>query len=125
MSSGDDDFGDVESDAGTDEFHRHVGAIHQLIQDYIDEHDLLEEMMSLVLLDLSVKMRMIGYALEAEKPSATGLKIDLDRFGREVDGCLRAAKKDAERFITEAKVARAKAESEADEEPDDTGGAPS
>jgi hypothetical protein len=123
MTSGDDDFGDVESNANADELNRHIGAIHQLIQDYIDEHDLLEEMMSLVLLDLSVKMRMVGYALETERPSASGLRMDIDRFRQEIDGCLRAAKKDADRFIAEAKVARAKAENEADD--DDMGGPPS
>jgi hypothetical protein len=125
MSSNDDDFGDAQSNAAMDEFNRHTSAIHQLVQDYIDEHDLLEEMMSVVLLNLSVRLRMIGYALETEKPSASGLKLDLDRFQRETDSCVRAAKKDADRFIADAKAARAKAENEADEEPDGTGGAPS
>jgi hypothetical protein len=125
MSSGDDDFDDATSNAAVDEFNRHTGAIHELVQDYIDEHDLLEEMMSIVLLNLSVRMRMVGYAIETEKPSASGLKLDLDRFQREIDGCVRAAKKDADRFIADAKAARAKAEKEADEEPDERGGAPS
>jgi len=125
MSSNDDDFDNAQSNAAMDELSRHTSAIHQLVQDYIDEHDLLEEMMSVVLLNLSVRLRMIGYALETEKPSASGLKLDLDRFQREIDGCVRAAKKDADRFIADAKAARAKAENEADEEPDDGGGAPS
>ena len=81
--------------------------------------------MSLVLLNLSVRLRMVGYALETEKPSASGLKLDLDRFRRELEGCIRAAKKDADRFITDAKAARAKAESEAEDEADDMGGVPS
>jgi hypothetical protein len=125
MSSRDDDFGDPESNAAMDEFDRHGAALHELVQDYMDEHDLLEEMMSLLVLNLSVRMRMVGYALETEKPSVSGLKLDLDRFRGEIDSCIRAAKKDADRFIAEAKIARAKAENEADEEPDDTGGAPS
>jgi len=125
MSSGNDDFDDAASDAAVNEFNRHSGALLQLVQDYIEEHDLLEEMMSLVLLNLSVRLRMVGYALETEKPSAAGLKLDLDRFRRELDGCVRAAKKDADRFIADAKAAREKAESEAEEEADDRGGAPS
>jgi hypothetical protein len=125
MSSNDDDFDNAQSNAAMDELSRHTSAIHQLVQDYIDEHDLLEEMMSVVLLNLSVRLRMIGYALETEKPSASGLKLDLDRFQREIDGYVRAAKKDADRFIADAKTARAKAENEADEEPDERGGAPS
>jgi hypothetical protein len=125
MSSNDDDFDNAQANAVVDEFNRHTSAIHQLVQDYIDEHDLLEEMMSVVLLNLSVRMRMVGYAVETEKPSASGLKLDLDRFQREIDGCIRTAKKDADRFIADAKAARAKAEKEADEEPDERGGAPS
>ena len=125
MSSGNDDFDDAASNAAVNEFDRHSGALLQVVQDYIEEHDLLEEMMSLVLLNLSVRLRMVGYALETEKPSASGLKLDLDRFRRELDGCIRAAKKDADRFIADAKAAREKAESEAEDEADDIGGVPS
>jgi hypothetical protein len=125
MSSGDDDFDDAELDAAMDEFERHSGAIYQFVQDYIDEHDLLEEMMSVVLLNLSVRLRRVGYALDTEKPSAAGLKLDLDRFRREMDDGVRAAKKDADRFIADVKTARIEAENEADEEPDDKGGVPS
>jgi hypothetical protein len=125
MSSGNDDFDDAASNAAVSEFDQHSGALLQVVQDYIEEHDLLEEMMSLVLLNLSVRLRMVGYALETEKPSASGLKLDLDRFRRELDGCIRAAKKDADRFIADAKAARAKAESEAEDEADDIGGVPS
>jgi len=125
MSAGDEDLDDAELDAVIDEFDRHSGAIYQMVQDYIDEHDLLEEMMSIVLLNLSVRLRMVGYALDTEKPSASGLKLDLDRFRREMDDGVRAAKKDAERFIEEVKAARLEAENEGEEEPDDKGGAPS
>jgi hypothetical protein len=78
----------------------------------------------LVLLNISLRLRMVGYAMETEKPSASGLKLDLDRYRRDVEDAVRHAKKDAERFIVEAKSARAEAENEAREEPDD-GGAPS
>jgi hypothetical protein len=125
MSSRDDDSDDAEAEAAVDEFHRHGVALHELVQDYMDEHDLLEEMTSVVLLNVSVRMRMVGYALETEKPSASGLKLDLDRFRGEIDSCIRAAKKDAERFIAEAKAARTAAENKAEDELDDEGGAPS
>ena len=126
MTSGNDDFDDAESNAAMDEFDRHGMALHHLVQDYMDEHDLLEEMMSVLLLNLAVRMRMVGYALETEKPSASGLRLDLDRLRGEIDGCIRAAKKDAEGFIAEAKAARAIAEAEAEEEePDDKGSVPS
>jgi hypothetical protein len=123
MSSRDDEADEAE--AAVDEFDRHGLALHELVQDYMDEHDLLEEMTSVVLLNVCVRMRMVGYALETEKPSASGLKLDLDRFRGEIDSCIRAAKKDAERFIAEAKAARAAAENGAEDELDDKGSAPS
>ena len=57
-----------------------------------------------VLLNMSVKVRMVGYALDTEQPSVAGLKLDLDRFRREMDQAC-APKKDAERFIAEVKSA--------------------
>jgi hypothetical protein len=116
---------DEEAEAAGDELDRHGMALHQLIQDYMDEHDLSDALTSLMLLNMSVRMRMVGYALGTEKPSASGLKLDLDRFRREIDDCVRAAKKDAESFIAEAKEALAAAEDEAYDDPDDERGAPS
>ena len=116
---------DAETQAAIDELDQHGLALHQLVQDYMDEHDLSDELTSLMLLNISVRMRMVGYAIETDKPSGSGLKLDLDRFRGEVDDCVRAAKKEADHFIAEAKVARAAAESEADGEPDDERGPPS
>jgi len=116
MNSGDDLFDNAEDegDAATDEFNRHSDAIFQFIEKYTAEHDLVEEMMSLVLLNLSIKLRMVGYGLYTEKPSVAGLKLDLDRFGHNVDDGVRAAKKDADRFIAEVKAARDAADNEMD-----------
>ena len=114
---------DAETQAAIDELDQHGMALHQLVQDYMDEHDLSDQITSLILLNMSVRMRMVGYALETEKPSASGLKLDLDRFRREIDDCVRDAKKNADHFIAEAKEALA--ENEADDEPDDEKGAPS
>ena len=124
MASQTHDFDD-EDEAVLDELDQYSLALHQLVQDFADERDLSDEMTSLMLLNISVRMRMVAYALEAEKPSGSGLKLDLDRFRREVDECIRAAKKEADHFIAEAKVARAAAENEIDGEPDDERGAPS
>ena len=124
MNSRNDDF-DEEAETAIDELDRHGLALHKLVQDYMDEHDLSDDMTALMLLNISVRMRMVGYALEAEKPSGSGLKLALDRFRREMDECIRADKKDAEGFVAEAKALRAEAEKEANETPDDERGAPS
>jgi hypothetical protein len=117
MNADDDD--DSDLNAAMDDFERHSGAVFEFVQNYIDEHDLLEEVMSVVLLNISMRLRMVAYALDTEKPSVAGLKLDLDRFRREMDEAVREAKRDAERFIAEAKTARENAESEGDEEPDE------
>jgi hypothetical protein len=124
MSSHKDDF-DEGAEAEIDDLDRHGLALHQLIQDYMEEHDLSDEMASLMLLNISVRIRMVGYALETEKPSGSGLKLELDRFRREVDDWIRAAKKDADHFIAEAKAMRAAAEKELEDETGDKGGTPS
>jgi hypothetical protein len=102
-------------DAGNeaqDELDQHGLALHQLIQDYMDEHDLSDELTALLLLNISIRMRMVGYALEADEPSASGLKTDLDLLHREIGECIGAAKKGAEEFIEEAMVLREAAEEE-------------
>jgi hypothetical protein len=117
MSSQNEETGD---EAG-DELDQHGLALHQLIQDYMDEHDLPDELGALLLLNISVRMRMVGYALETEQPSASGLKLDLDRFNSEIGDCIRAAKKGADEFIEEAMVLRETAEEEIEDELDEAG----
>src|SRR5215470_7059698 len=112
---------DHVGDEAEDELDQHGLALHQLIQDYMDEHDLPDEVGALLLLNISVRMRMVGYALETEQPSASGLKMDLDRFNKEIGDCVRAAKKSAEEFIEEAMVLREAAEEEIEEEQDEAG----
>jgi hypothetical protein len=50
-------------------------------------------MLPLLLLRLSMTMRMIAYATSVAKPSAGGLKLDLDHFRREVDDLVRDLKR--------------------------------
>jgi hypothetical protein len=124
MSSQDNDF-DQETEADIDELSRHGMALHQLVQDYTDEHELSDEATSLMLLEISAKMHMVGYALETEKPSASGLKLHLDRFRREMDHLIRDAKKNADQFIAQAKTLRAAAENKSADKLDDDRGLPS
>jgi hypothetical protein len=110
---------DDDQDDDADELEHHGLALHQLIQDYMDEHDLSDEAGAVLLLEISVRMRMVGYALGTEKPSAAGLKMDLDRFNRDIGDCIRAAKKSAEGFVEEAMALRDAAEDEIDDEAED------
>jgi hypothetical protein len=118
---------DFDEATVAEEMDQHGLELHQLIQDYLDEHDLPDEAGAIILLGICIRMRMVGYALETERPSASGLKMDLDRFGREIDDYLRTAKKGADEFIEEAKALKAEAEAEleAEDEPDGERGVPS
>ena len=67
MSADDDLFGkDVEQDANDDEFERHGRAIHELVADYLEEHDIPDSAGSVLLLNGAISMRMIGYATDVD-----------------------------------------------------------
>jgi hypothetical protein len=120
MNSQDKELDDAQAeDEAGEELEQHGLALHEMLQDYMDEHDLSDKLGALLLLNISIRMRMVGYALETEQPSASGLKMDLDRFQHEIGDCIRAAKKGAEEFIEEAMVLREEAEDDADDELDD------
>jgi hypothetical protein len=110
---------DLDNAEAVDELDQHGLALHEMIQDYLDEHDLPDRMGSLILLSIGIRMRMIGYAMETEQPSAGGLKMDLDRFRKEIEECIRTAKKGADEFIEEALILRSEMESETEEEDED------
>jgi hypothetical protein len=99
-----------------DEFEQHTKAIYQLVADYMDDLEIPEALIAEVLLHMAVNMRMVAYAMEAEKPSVAGLKLDLDRLRASMDQLVRESKKGAEAFIASAKAAITDAEKEA---PDD------
>jgi hypothetical protein len=112
----DDLFDNDEEQDAENEFGRHGQAIHELVQDYFDEHDISDSAGALLLLSGAISLRMIGYATEVEKPSAGGLKLDLDRFGREMDEAVRQAKRGAEEFIEASKAELAAARRELEDE---------
>ena len=104
MGTSDDMFGDgSEHDADTDELGRHGRAVHELVQDYLERHDISDSAGSVLLLNAAISMRMIAYATEVEKPSSGGLKLDLDRFRRDMDDAVRNAKRGAQEFIERIK----------------------
>lgn len=117
MGSNDDVFenGDGHED-DDDEFVRHGKAIHELVRDYLEDHDIPDTAGSVLMLDGAISMRMIGYAAETEKPSGSGLKLELDRFSREIEQAVRHAKKNAEAFIEDIKPVLEAARAEAEEE---------
>ena len=95
-----------------DDFDRLTHLLFERVSELAEEEEIDDELLSLLLFRLSLMMRKMAYAQTAAKPSAGGLKLDLDRFGRDIEAVLRESKKDADRFITVAKEAIAGAERE-------------
>jgi len=123
MGESDDLFGNGEEhDDDESEFDRHGRAVHELVQDYLDEYEISDSAGSMLLLQAALTLRMIGYATEVEKPSAGGLKLDLDRFRRDIDDAFRMAKRGAEEFIETSKVELEAARRELEEEEGGGGG---
>jgi hypothetical protein len=99
-----------------DEFEQHTKAIYQLVADYMDDLEVPEGLIAEVLLHMAVNMRMVAYAMDAEKPSVAGLKMDLERLRGDTDQLVRESKKGAEAFIASARSAIADADKEAQED---------
>ena len=72
-----------------DEVEQHSRAIYEMVSDYMDDLEVPEAIISHVLLSLSFNMRMVAYVVDTEKPSATGLRLDLDRMRSEIEQILR------------------------------------
>jgi hypothetical protein len=118
MSGADDMFGkDAEFDEFEKQYQRHNQDLYDLVSKFMDEKELDEDFMAQLLLDITIGMRMAAYGMNVESPSVAGLKIDLDRWRRDLDDLVREAKRGAENYIRTVKEARAAAEGEAEEEP--------
>jgi hypothetical protein len=116
MSSDDGRPDDPDVQEFMDEIEQHGRAIYELVSDYMDDLEVPEAIISHVLLSMAVNMRMVAYVIDTEKPSAGGLRLDLDRMRSEIEQLLRESKKGAEGFIVSAKTAIEEAEKEADED---------
>jgi hypothetical protein len=110
----DDLFGEDENEA-IDDFDRLTEILVQRIGEFAEEEDVADEVLAPLLLRLALTMRMVAYAATAAKPSGGGLKLDLDRFRRDIEDLIRETKKDADRFIAQAKESMAAAELGEDE----------
>jgi hypothetical protein len=103
-----------------DEFDRMQDLLSACISDFAEEHDLPIGALSPLLLQFAVTTRMTDYVLSVEKPSVSGLKLDLDRLKRDVEDLVRDSKRHADDFIAHSKDAlqEAQAELEAEAEPE-------
>lgn len=87
-----------------DTFDLDRNALYDRVAAFMDEEDIADSYAAALLLDLTVRLRMTAYAMETEKPSVAGLKLDLDRLSRDVEELVREAKREAPDFIEEIKA---------------------
>jgi hypothetical protein len=115
MPEDQDNLFDDDDEETLSEFDRLTEILSQRMVEFAEEEGIPDELLSPLLLRLSLTSRMVGYAASAAKPSGAGLKLDLDRFRRDVENIIRETKKDADRFIAHAKESIAAAELDEDE----------
>jgi hypothetical protein len=107
---------DEDGREALDEFDRLTQLLSQHVVKFAEDEDIPDEMLSPLLLRIAMTSRMVGYLASTAKPSAGGLKLDLDRCRRDVEDIIRETKKDAEGFIAHAKVSIAAAALNEDED---------
>ena len=110
----DDLFGGDETEAA-DEWEQLTQRLFKHVSDFADEENIDDEALPLLLLQVSVTLRATAYPMSVAKPSVSGLKLDLDRFGRAADDLIREMKKGANEFIEDAKALLAAEDSKQDE----------
>ena len=93
---------DDEAD-DTDDYAEIGQALHSRIEEFAEEHDLPEREISLLLLEIAMKSRMAGYVLSVERPSGSGLKLELDRMRRDADELIRGAKELRTQYVADGK----------------------
>ncbi len=98
-----------------DDFDRLTHLLFERVSEFAEQEDLDDELLSMLLFRLSLTMRMVGYAETAAKPSAGGLKLDLDRFRRDIEDLIRHTKKGADQFVADAKDSMAALDRDEDE----------
>ena len=103
MPDNQDDLFGEDGDEELADFDRLTDMLFRRVADFADEEEVPDGMLSPLLFRVAVTMRMMDYVATTAKPSGGGLKLDLDRFRRDVEDVIRAAKKDADRFIAHAK----------------------
>jgi hypothetical protein len=80
MSEENDDFFDEGEDQAVEEFNHLSTVLYERVSEFAEDEDVADDMLPLLLLQLSLKLHTVNYAESVAKPSAAGLKLDLDRF---------------------------------------------
>ena len=108
-----------DAERTSSEYDRLRELLHAHISELADEHELPFGTLSLVLIDLGVSSHMFNYLVSVQQPSASGLKMELDRLGREIEHFLHGSKQDADDFVRNSKELIQEAQRPAEGEDED------
>ena len=92
----DDSFRDPDLASTAEYYWECRSALVKLLGQFMETHDLDEGMTVDLLVDLAISFHTIDYFNRVKKPSAGGLRLELDRLRREFDSSLRDARKEAD-----------------------------
>jgi hypothetical protein len=95
-----------------DDYEQCREAFNEMVSAFSEEHNLSFGEVSVLLLDLGISSREIDYLLSTEKPSVSGLRLELDRLLRDFAEAVRASKKNAETFLQKTKEALEQAQND-------------
>jgi hypothetical protein len=84
------------------EYERLRDMLDNRVSDFADEHAVSFDTLSLLLIDCGVTNALTRYLLSVDKPSASGLKLELERLRRKIENFIRLHKGDADDFIRES-----------------------
>jgi hypothetical protein len=98
---------EADEQAALDEFDKLRASLGQQMDEFMETHELSPGVAAQLLMELSISLHMADYMLSVEQPSASGLKLELDRLTREIADLVRAFKKTADEFVAASKQALA------------------
>lgn len=120
MSDSEDLFGNDDAyETLEEEYEQHKSAIFDLVTDYAQEVGIGDEELYLIFADLAITTRLVTYTVSAEKPSAAGARLDLDRAARDYAQMIRDAKKSAGNVVAALRTIMEERVGEESEDPED------
>jgi hypothetical protein len=89
--------------AGDTEYERLRDMLDNQVSDFADQHAVSFDTLSLLLIDCGVTNALTRYLLSVDKPSASGLKLELDRLRRKIENFISLHKGDVDDFIRDSR----------------------
>jgi hypothetical protein len=101
---------DENENEAADDFDRLTDLLFQRVAEFAEDEDVPDDVLSMLLLRLSLTTRMMTYVMSVAKPSGSGLKLD-----RDAEELIREMKKEADQIVAQAKMTIATAGVDEDE----------